>query len=482
MSQSSTTSSELELLKRENEALKFKLDTVQKENLHLKESLYDLSCRFDLVVSSSGSGGGTEELEEKSKGSPRSVITNKGSSSSGGGGGAEELEEKSKTDTSVRSSQRVLAYRATLCGHKGAVFNIKFSPTRNLLSSCSFDNTLRVFDIGSSVQKELCTFTGHDGAVVDLCYSLDGESIASCSYDGTSRIWDLNRDDVQVQVFNHNRALCLSVLYHPTNQNVVHTSCTNKQVRSFDSRMPNLPALVIENDAMVNTMHVYRNGKCLITGDQAGLVKRFDLRYLSTSTSTHSTHLVNKPINIIGNGSSNKPISYLHASPRRNDIGSASTSQQSNTNKEGQYLAVNAYDNLVRIYDRTQSALTTTPEQSDGLTLVRSLSAPGFSTCGYPIKSSFYLGEKRQLRYSALGLSDFATTDHSLQESFLLATGSVDGAVYIFDLDQSSLVSRLEGHHKDKVYAAEFHPKEPVLATCSGDSTIILWAMTNREK
>lgn len=35
-------------------------------------------------------------------------------------------------------------------------------------------------------------------------------------------------------------------------------------------------------------------------------------------------------------------------------------------------------------------------------------------------------------------------------------------------------MQRLEGH-TDRVYAVNFHPTEPILASCSSDSTIKVW-------
>ena len=41
--------------------------------------------------------------------------------------------------------------------------------------------------------------------------------------------------------------------------------------------------------------------------------------------------------------------------------------------------------------------------------------------------------------------------------------------------DAAELVQKLEGH-QDRVYSAAFHPTEPLLASCSADFTIRLWA------
>jgi WD40 repeat protein len=82
-------------------------------------------------------------------------------------------------------------------------------------------------------------------------------------------------------------------------------------------------------------------------------------------------------------------------------------------------------------------------------------------------------------------------------DSLLLATGSADNLVYLFDVGETMaralrpnteatkrrgdvvgtapLLQQLHGH-TDRVYAVHFHPTEPVLATGSADFTIKMWA------
>jgi COMPASS component SWD3 len=60
----------------------------------------------------------------------------------------------------------------------------------------------------------------------------------------------------------------------------------------------------------------------------------------------------------------------------------------------------------------------------------------------------------------------------------LLATGSSDSFAYVFDVGgpagTSRLLQRLEGH-RDRVYAAQFHPHDPILATASADCVVKIW-------
>ena len=78
-----------------------------------------------------------------------------------------------------------------------------------------------------------------------------------------------------------------------------------------------------------------------------------------------------------------------------------------------------------------------------------------------------------------------------VHESFLMATGSADHHVYLYDVGDSVVQSRsgapsvapllqqLHGH-TDRVYAVHFHPVHALLASCSADFTIKLWAPRGR--
>lgn len=73
---------------------------------------------------------------------------------------------------------------------------------------------------------------------------------------------------------------------------------------------------------------------------------------------------------------------------------------------------------------------------------------------------------------------DGHTVGDAIQNALILASGSADGHVYVFDVGARSgrgaLLQTLEGH-KDRVYTADFHPNQPMLASCSADSDIKIW-------
>ncbi|CAN0283832.1 unnamed protein product, partial [Discosporangium mesarthrocarpum] len=67
------------------------------------------------------------------------------------------------------------------------------------------------------------------------------------------------------------------------------------------------------------------------------------------------------------------------------------------------------------------------------------------------------------------------------QQSVVLATGSAEGNIHLFDLSkwQGEEMQVLRGH-TDRVYSVDFHPVDPKLVSCSADRTVRIWAPMRR--
>jgi len=443
----------LENSQKETKQLRQRIDMLQRENDALKRSLFELSAvvpkkphekneRTDLFfdVTSFLEKDQPSLAPQKTKHIEDDVPFNLDS----------HTKEKGK-------DSRHLYYKYQLEGHTGAVYTVQFSPKSRILASGSFDKTVRLWDTRS--QKEVRRLEKHTVNVSDLCWAKDGASLISGSFDQTCNLWEVEVGKCVATYKVDGFVQCVSMV--PTQENFFLCGTTRKNLYLFDKRKPNDP-YVISVQAMVNSVYASKDGYSAITGDSDGQIKTWDLRMGTMLTSEKVT---------------TKPISHIQISSRANE-----------EDVESRYMAVNSYDNILRVYDRG-----TFPPKSK-LDLLHSLK--GHRNQNYPIKSSFFHG-KDHISLKSRQLPDLVIdegaglkeVDHELEtsvkgidESLLLATGSADRCAYIFDVGrEGELVQKLEGH-TDRVHSVNFHPTEPILATCSADFTIKIWFANRRSK
>lgn len=170
-------------------------------------------------------------------------------------------------------------------------------------------------------------------------------------------------------------------------------------------------------------------------------------------------------------------------------------------------MAVNSYDAFLRVYDRSEMDFA-----DRNASVLKPLHVlKGVCNANWPIKSTFYIGDQyrapkqtkvsvrsarelnpamqsQQLDYSSASdegehddeeaehEEDTDEIDESIEKSAVVASGSADGNVYVFDVSgRSGGRSQVLKGHKDRVYAAHFHPSQPMLASCSADASIKIW-------
>ncbi|RGB35913.1 WD40-repeat-containing domain protein [Rhizophagus diaphanus] len=434
-------------LVKENKALKHKVDTLEKEIMLLKKSIYDLSVKFSSssnqrVISPFVIDSGDVSQDN------RGEINLENSTS---GNNAHEIYREGRT----------FHPKFEFKGHGGAVYAIQFSPCGKMIASGSFDKTVRLWDT-ILLQKEQACLKGHNLNVSDVCWSNDSTSILSGSYDQTCKLWD-----IETSRYIHSfecEGFVQCIMFNPADNNVFASGTSRKILTIMDIRKPD-NALKFKNDGMINSLYICREGQNIITGDSNGYLKTWDIRAGSALQS-------------FLNESTKKPISCVAVSKRGHG-----------NDEEPRYMAVNSYDNVIRIYDRGIE-----PPKTQ-LKLIHVLK--GYKNKGWPIKSSYFFGKDYQystqrLTYDIYDNSQMDSADYvvyekdkPLEASLLLATGSADPYAYLYNVggpeETGELIQRLEGH-TDFVYAVDFHPFEPILASCSADCIIKIWAPNAKGK
>ncbi|TDH70753.1 hypothetical protein CCR75_001155 [Bremia lactucae] len=494
--------SQYELLLKENKLLKTSVDKLDHENHDLKRSVYELTLKLDSAHAPSSSiraaaakpfaiadllaapvvnaESANESSFRRVHGSSGTLLGPKGDLYDGDGDG----------DT------RVLVHKSTLRAHSGAVYTAKFSPCGRLLASGSFDCRVMLWDMTTKFnQPQLAALSKHTQLVIDVSWAEDSAALVSGSYDHSVKLWDVEKS--QLLTSNEVDGLVQCVAFNMADNNQYFLGSSKCCLHMVDARSEICRTWT--NDAMVNALHVAHDGLTVITGDSKGLLKTWDVRMDACL----------EELTVL-NDAARHAISHVHASPA------------SDGGDDGRFLAVNSYDNILRVYDRRSKLISSRSTRrgprggsdscdSDQLHLLGSLS--GHKNKNWPIKSSFFCGDgykyklhlpKRlgvtngagsvsRLKLSDDDREDFVdpSRDHgsidSPHETLLLATGSADRHIYLHEVTPSNhadggglgkhkdtLVQLIDAH-TDRVYCVDFHPSEPILASASADCSIKIW-------
>merc|ERR1712100_570780 len=81
---------------------------------------------------------------------------------------------------------------AVLSGHSQDVKMVKFHPTKELLASCSYDDTIKLWEEDDYDWTCKQTLEGHTSTVWSIAFSNDGNKIFSCSADKSIIVWQLD--------------------------------------------------------------------------------------------------------------------------------------------------------------------------------------------------------------------------------------------------------------------------------------------------
>ena len=587
---------QLELVIKERKVLQERLEALERENRDLRRSVFELSVRRSATAAASGTldlsvldgavdavvvGSAVDGVADRS---PRGVDTGVAdalrrstlesgtgaapaslglSASSGDRSGTTTPGEALASPTSGTARANTggdagVTFRFNLSGHAAAVYAVAWSRCGRLLASGSFDRSIRVWEVERAAGAQCVLTDAHSVSVSDLCWPAESRSLLSTGFDHCVREWDVSGSSGAGDGSAHGKLVhewdvkggllqCLAldggddqVMYAGSTARAVYridrrtaqphlftggsnssNSSSTSQGSSPSAKVSGTPVAELLGrgsdgggaaDAplgMVNTL-ASPEPHWLIVGDSNGIVRFYDVRRPEAAMQWHRI------------GDEGKPIAHLQVA------------------RSGRYLAVNAFDDVLRLYDRgalvRRSRNSTVSPQLNELRALR-----GHRNGNMPLRCSMHEGERwaggvervgdtvgnattgavvagnggggggdhhhtiDAARADALAVTErhdaAATTDadtasntHSrpprswsrplppqnawpLDASLTVACASADARIYLYDcgLAQGERVQVLEGHAQ-RVYAVAFHPHDPILASCSADGTVKVWA------
>lgn len=343
--------------------------------------------------------------------------------------------KNSVSSTSIEDAFSFAGVYHVFDNHKGAVTRVKFANNdKSLLATCSLDGILVICQVIPSPATTIYRLEGHQSGIMDLQWNTTNDLIVTGSLDGTSRVWQVTKGKCMRVLKDTCGAQVFCCCFQPLNENMIFTGNSKGliQVYNLSTGMLVNKNCLQKVTGRVLCMTFDSTGSNVWIGDDKGSISAFHFDIFTLK--------LNKTRKIVNNnGYSITSISFKNMTQKLDGLHTT-------------VLLVNALPNYLLIY-RLDST------DSSSLRLRKRV-------C---IKQSEYA-----LRSTFCPITNFKKMPNTT--SCLVCSGSEDGHVYIYDMenDEKSLIHKLQGHSV-VVKDVGFNYDQSLLASGDINGTVIVW-------
>ncbi|MGJ5630234.1 protein kinase domain-containing protein [Nostoc sp. CALU 1950] len=300
--------------------------------------------------------------------------------------------------------------------------NRRFQSADEVMQAMGMEYKTQDFKLPNPPWQCLHTLTGHSGtlsSVNALAISPDGYTLASASDDKNIKLWDLNTKKVLASLSGHSQAV-KSVTFSPDGK-ILATASDDKTIKLWQIETLEEICTLLGHSHAVKSVAFSPDGQILASGSWDKTIKLWDVN-TGTEICTITGHQL--------------------------QVNSVAFSQQ------GQVLASASYDRTIRLWQISALA-----------------------------------GSHKELQnrpcYSLLGtLSGHAWAVLTIAfspDGKILATGSDDNTIKLWDVNTGQLICTLVGHSWS-VVAVAFTADGETLLSASCDKTVKLWRVSTAEE
>ncbi|KAH7915959.1 WD40 repeat-like protein [Hygrophoropsis aurantiaca] len=119
-----------------------------------------------------------------------------------------------------------------------SISSLSFSPTADFLAVGSWDNNVRMYEVGQNGQAQGKAMYTHQGPVLSVCWNKEGNKVISGGADNTARLFDLSTGQSQ-QVAQHDAPVKVVRWVETPQGGILATGSWDKTIKYWDLRTPN---------------------------------------------------------------------------------------------------------------------------------------------------------------------------------------------------------------------------------------------------
>ncbi|ETW82832.1 hypothetical protein HETIRDRAFT_439495 [Heterobasidion irregulare TC 32-1] len=119
-----------------------------------------------------------------------------------------------------------------------SISSLSFSPLADYLAVGSWDNNVRIYEVGANGQTQGKAMYGHQGPVLSVCWNKEGNKIISGGCDNAARLYDIQSGQSQ-QVAQHDAPVKVVKWIDTPQGGILATGSWDKTLKYWDLRSAN---------------------------------------------------------------------------------------------------------------------------------------------------------------------------------------------------------------------------------------------------
>ena len=386
--------------------------------------------------------------------------------------------------------------KATLTGHTGRIYSVAFSPDGETLASGGSDEFIKFWDVRSG--ELLRTIAGHAGRVDSVVYAPDGETLVSYGADRSIHVWDAKTGeflmalDPEFEDAGLELDRIYAIAYSPDSERLASGN-SDGRIRVWDTRTGALKSTLIARASDVTAVMFSPDGQILagaVSVENGSTIEFWNVAtgerlksFVGPTDGGHTDRITSlvfsKDGGTLASSSYDETIRFWNPAtetPLRTITGH---------NRERIFHVMYASHGRILACEREGSIQLWEPHTSRLIKTV-DFKERILSTAYSPDNVTFACetaggnvwlldantGEPNET--PLIGHTEGISSLDFNRDGSILASGSYDRTICLWNVDTGDLRKTLTGH-TDGVQHVAFSPTGLILASASDDGTIRLW-------